>query len=209
MRRGGGEAQSTIILMRHGESEWNRSGRLAGQRDVDLTDRGREQASSVRTTVARLAPGIVLCSPLKRARETAALIGYSTPLIEDALRENDVGEWTGRATAELIERHGAIYHRWRRGEASPPGGESWGDFSDRVEAAIRPHVAYGETLLVVAHGGVVRAAVSRLLETPPHRLSPVAPASLTVVTGFLTPEGESPLRLAAYNWTPSPFRANG
>lgn len=205
---GNGVHESTVVLMRHGQSEWNRSRRLAGRSDVALSDLGRKQASAARAVVARLSPGSVVCSPLQRARETAALLGHPSPLIENDLQENDVGQWTGRSIDELIEQHGPAYRRWRNGQASPPGGEDWKDLSDRVEQAILPHVAGGGTVLIVAHGGVIRAAVSRLVGTSLQHMAAVDPASLTVVRGSSTPGGDTQFRLAVYNWTLTLFDEN-
>src|SRR5687767_11611144 len=102
-----------LLLVRHGESEWNAGRRLQGQADIALSSRGEEQARALRPVVTALRPGRVLASSLKRARDTAALLGFPDAELRDELREIDVGEWTGASIDELRARDGVAYSGWR------------------------------------------------------------------------------------------------
>ena len=192
-----------ILLVRHGESEWNSVRRLQGQADINLSVRGRDQASELRATIAALEPDVVLTSDLKRAVDTAALLGHADAARSTRLREIDVGEWTGTPIEELIARDADGYRGWRAGTYTPPGGETWGAFADRTTAAVTEALRQGaDQLLVVCHGGVIRALLQRLIGLPPSKLVPVGPASLSIVA--VRNADFSDIRLELLN-----FSANG
>ncbi|GAB3256534.1 histidine phosphatase family protein [Kineosporia babensis] len=186
-----------LLLVRHGETTWNSSRRLQGDTDIPLSDNGRRQARALRETIAGHKPDALVCSPLSRTRETAALLGH--PPSEDDLdpqwAEANLGEWAGRYAAD-IRAEGPEYDAWRAGTFRPPGGEGLNELSERVLLGLKALPPQG-TVLVVTHGGPVRAVLRHLLDLDPTRIVPVAPASLTVLQ--LT--GES-TRLAAYNVVP-------
>lgn len=171
-----------ILLVRHGESEWNAIRRLQGQADIELSQRGRQQASALAPMVASFNPGLVLTSDLKRAADTAALLGHANAVREPLLREQNVGAWTGMEIAQLISDAPSAYAGWRAGTFAPENGEIWADFRARVGKAIdRALAADAETVLMVCHGGVIRAALDGALGLAPARIIPVGPASLTML----------------------------
>ena len=158
-----------VLLLRHGQSEWNAAGRWQGWADIALTERGEEQA---REAGARLAErGLhrfqaVASSDLTRARRTAELLADALGLvdigvdIEPDLREFDVGEWSGLTRAEIEERWPGQLDRWRNGQLTQiPGGEPREVFLSRISGAVarlaRRHA--GQEVLAVAHGGVIGA----------------------------------------------------
>lgn len=189
-----------ILLVRHGESEWNAARRLQGQADIDLSERGRAQAVELRATIAALNPDVVVASDLKRASDTAGLLGHPDALRTDKLREMGVGDWTGKPIVDLAALPDGSYNGWRAGTFTPPGGETWDAFSDRVTQAVSGALGKGaERLLVVSHGGVIRALLQRLIGLPPHRMVPVGPASLSIVAV----RGQADMRLELLNFSPA------
>jgi len=163
------------MLVRHGESTWNAEHRLQGQADPPLSDLGREQAAALAPFIDGL-PDRRLSSDLARAVETAELIGLAGAPTDARWREIDIGDWAGHTLDELDAEHVAA---WRRGEAAPPNAETWPQFQARVAAAVDE--LRGEDVLVVTHGGCVRAATAHLTGADPHALAPPANASLTVI----------------------------
>lgn len=171
-----------IFLVRHGESEWNTVRRLQGQADINLSETGRAQARALGATIRNLTPDQALTSDLRRASETAELLGFEHAAPSPRLREIDVGEWTGTPISDLSKLNDGLYRRWRAGTYTPPGGESWNDFVARSGAVVSEALQRGaERLLVVCHGGVIRALLQHFITLPPHRLVPVGPGSLSIV----------------------------
>lgn len=166
----------TLVLVRHGQSEWNARNLFTGWRDPGLTARGREEAeAAARMLGARgLRFDVAFTSVLARAVETsriilAALGQDELPVIRDAaLNERDYGDLAGLNKDDARRTWGEEQvHLWRRSYAArPPGGESLQDTAGRVlpyyERAILPRVLNGERALVVAHGNSLRALVMRL-----------------------------------------------
>jgi probable phosphoglycerate mutase len=183
-------ATDRLILVRHGESTWNAEARLQGQADPPLSDRGRREATALARALDGVAPEHVVTSDLARARETATLLGHPDAPTDPRLREIDVGEWAGRPLSELPSGEEPS---WRGGPLVPPGGETWEELVARVADAVDELLAAGGSWLVVAHGGVVRAAVVYLTRAHPLRLAGPANASVTLLTRG---------RLLAYAWTP-------
>ena len=151
-----------LLLVRHGQSEWNASRRLQGQADIALSEKGRAQARALAPVIAAIRPDAAITSDLARAAETARLIWNQPASPTAALREIDVGDWTGQAIARLVADVPDEYHGWRAGAFAPPGGEIWADFRARTAAAIAAAPQSGN-LLVVCHGGVIRALLEHLL----------------------------------------------
>lgn len=171
-----------LILLRHGQSQWNLENRFTGWFDVDLTAQGEAEAKQAGQLIKNIHLDRVYTSTLTRARRTAQLAlseaeaagadvgdvknGTGWKLIEhDALRERDYGDLVGLNKAETAEKYGEEQvHLWRRGFAiKPPGGESLADVVERVrpyfEDEIWPHVVAGENVLVAAHGNSLRAVL--------------------------------------------------
>lgn len=190
-----------LLLVRHGQSEWNASHRLQGQADISLSEHGRNQANSLRPIIEAAKPCRTISSDLARVRETAERIGAQAPQFTNKLREIDVGEWTGRVIKDIQTHDPEDYLGWRAGTQTPPGGERWSDFVDRVSDVIRTEERNPcENLLVVCHGGVIRAILQRFLGLQPANIIPVGPASLTAMR--LANASGKPARLELFNYRP-------
>lgn len=153
-----------IYFVRHGETDWNRDRRVQGQSDTPLNDAGREQARALADVLATVTFAAAYSSDLSRAAETAALVLRDRGLTirtTDRLRERNFGSWEGRLVPEL-EAEGLLPGRaWPYVDA-PHGGESIAELEERVVEAVTAIAAehIGETIIVVAHGGVIRSALS-------------------------------------------------
>jgi broad specificity phosphatase PhoE len=153
---------TTILLARHGESDWNRTGRWQGHADRPLTDVGRRQARELAARLASTELDAVYSSDLQRARETAQIVATEHGLeVRElpALREVDVGSWSGLTRAEAAERFPDAYRRWKEGGEGWDDGETYEQLGERVIGAVK-HIAAdhpGERVLVVTHGGSIRA----------------------------------------------------
>ncbi|MGC2939776.1 MULTISPECIES: histidine phosphatase family protein [unclassified Brevibacterium] len=160
----------TVLFWRHGQTDFNVAGRFQGQTDVPLNDTGRIQAEQAARVLAELRPGLIVSSDLSRAAETAdslaALIGVD-PVRDSRLREAAFGQWEGSTRAEVAETWPEELAEWASGaDVAPPGGESRSRSGRRVADAITETVqsADVETIAIVAHGAVLRAAAEILVE---------------------------------------------
>jgi probable phosphoglycerate mutase len=155
---------TTILLARHGETDWNRQGRFQGWADPPLNDAGRAQARELAERLRDTPFDAVYSSDLRRAHETADIVAapHDVPvMIDPGLREIDVGSWSGLTRREIEARFpGADHH----------DGESREDHLARVLAAVeriaRAHV--GERILIVSHGGSLRALRRHAIGEPVH-----------------------------------------
>jgi broad specificity phosphatase PhoE len=153
---------TTILLVRHGETDWNRDRRIQGQSDPPLNDAGREQARALAHRLAGHEIDAVYASDLRRARETAEILAAQLGLpvaVDPELRELDFGRWEGHTVEELEASFPEAFARWTRGgEAVWDGGETHAAMAERVRAAVRrlASVHAGGRILLVAHGGPVR-----------------------------------------------------
>ncbi len=187
-----------LILMRHGETDWNVQERLQGQEDSDLSECGIAQARAFAGFLRALRPARAVASDLGRTRQTATLVGYGDCPSEPRLRELDMGVWTGRTKPELAAADGDRYLAWRAGNFTPEGGESWEEFRDRVAGGLRHWLAAGEgDLLAIVHGGVTRAALHAFVGLPPSRVIPVTPGTGTLLR--FAPGRYETAQLEAYN----------
>lgn len=155
-----------LILIRHGETDWNRELRFQGQVDVPLNAAGHEQARRVAQRLAAEPLHHLASSDLLRARQTAEPVGTHplqpmplVPELDAALREQDFGVVDGMRVADIKAQHAAAWAQWIRFEADYAfeGGESTRAFHARVLAALRALARrhQGQTLAVVTHGGVL------------------------------------------------------
>jgi broad specificity phosphatase PhoE len=173
---------TTVYLARHGESDWNAEGRWQGNADRPLTDRGRRQAEELAGRLASVPLDAVYSSDLRRARDTAEAVAAGQGLevrALPALREVDVGSWSGLSRPEVEERFPEAFSRWRDGGQGWEDGETYERMTERVVAAVLEIAAAHPdgAVLVVAHGGPIRAlhAVALGLDISEHRrLKPVA-----------------------------------
>lgn len=196
---------TTILIARHGQSDWNQEKRWQGHADRPLTERGCEQAQALADRLAHIELDAVYSSDLQRARDTAAVVAESQGLDLQQLpelREVDVGTWSGLTRAEAEERFPEGFARWRDGYPGWKDGETYEAMTDRVLRAVDEIAAEheGGRVLVVSHGGPIRAIHAAALELDVHayrRLRPVEPnarlSAVCFVNGKLTelcPAGE-------------------
>lgn len=195
-----------LLLVRHGETGWNAERRLQGQEQVPLSPRGHDQVRDLRPLVASLRAGApstrVICSPLLRARESCAGLGLVPDLVDARWQEADLGDWTGRTREELVAVGDGGYAAWRAGRLTPPRAEPLELLRARVAQAVAGLVdgdgAEVDTVVVVTHGGPIRAACDELVGLSAAHLVPVSPGSLTAF------DLSGPLpRLQAYNLRPT------
>jgi len=164
-----------VILLRHGQTDYNVDGRMQGHLESHLTPKGHEQAAAAAPVLAELAPDRLISSDLRRAVDTAEVVAAACglPVKFDArLRETHLGHWQGRTVAEIDRDYPGAIAEWRSDPAwAPPGGES----RIAVVARSRPVVdeleaefadARSETVLLVAHGGMIAGLVTGLMELP-------------------------------------------
>jgi len=162
-----------VLLARHGETDDNEVGRFQGHRDPPLNDRGREQARALADAAAREGVRELWSSPLRRALQTAEIVGERLglrPRTDPRLMEVDVGAWAGRRALALAVDEPEAYAQWRSGEPSFrfPGGESLEEQGRRVAEVLREIARTAQRpVLVVCHGGVIREARRVLAGAPP------------------------------------------
>jgi broad specificity phosphatase PhoE len=157
-------ARTRLVLARHGETAWSKSGQHTGRTDIPLTDRGREQARRLGSALAGRTFSRVLSSPLARARETAEIAGFGDKLeIDPELQEWDYGIYEGRRRADIV-RDEPGWTIWTRPIPSGESLDALGERADRVIAALLPG---GGDVLVFSHGHFLRVLASRWIETAP------------------------------------------
>ncbi len=155
-----------LIVIRHGETDWNRQQRFQGQIDVPLNAQGHAQAAALaehRAADAALQADLFVSSDLQRARQTAAPLGSAwqrEPLLVAGLREQAFGEWEGLDGPTIRERWPGLWPRWleHRADESSPGGETPRQFHARVLGAVAELVdtaGPGARIVIVTHGGVL------------------------------------------------------
>jgi len=163
-----------LVLLRHGQSQWNLENRFTGWVDVPLSPKGVQEAKQAGEKLRGFSFNRAFTSVLKRANDTLQLaletIGQSTiPIEKDrALNERMYGDLQGLDKAETAKKFGDEQVKiWRRSyDVRPPGGESLKDTAERVlpyyEQTIKPFILKGETILIAAHGNSLRALVMEL-----------------------------------------------
>jgi len=179
------------VLVRHGETDWNKAGRLQGHTNTTLSVAGRVQVKALRERLRGMKFEAVYTSDLMRTVETTTLLlegSGLTPEPTALLREMNYGEWEGLTWAEVQERDPEAYEEWLRVDPNfeAPGGESLNALMDRAENfASRARQAGGDgNTLIVTHGGIIRMLVLHLLGLDAshyRRLANPASASVTVV----------------------------
>jgi len=181
---------TTILLARHGESDWNRTKRWQGWADRPLTDRGRDQARELAARLADTELDAVYASDLQRARETAEIAAGTKNLTVHTrpdLREVDVGSWSGLTRPEAEERFPDQYARWLEGGEGWEDGETYEQLGERVVKALNDIAVKHDSgrVLLVAHGGTIRAIHAAALGVDIHtyrRIQRVEPnATLSAV----------------------------
>ena len=194
-----------LLLLRHGQTEMSAQRRYSGRGDPELTSLGLAQAAAVaaaiRTVQDTTEVSAALCSPLRRACQTAEPVAAAlgvTAEPHDGLLETDFGEWDGLTFAEARERHPDLHGRWIGDETvHPPGGESFADVGVRV-AALRDELvgAYeGQTVLLVSHVTPIKMLLRQALDAGPSILfrMHLDLASLSIAEFY--PDGGASVRL--------------
>jgi broad specificity phosphatase PhoE len=163
---------TTIVLVRHGETDWNRERRFQGHADVPLNDEGRRQVGELAELLAGESFARAYSSPLRRAAESAEILASRLGLDmgpSDALKEVDVGSWSGLTVAEVEARFPEGHACWLEWRVSGwKDGETYEELARRVLAGLhelaRAHP--GENVLAVTHGGPIRSAMAAALGLP-------------------------------------------
>ena len=150
-----------IYLIRHGETEWNKEGRLQGTSNVLLSPEGIRQAKLLAQHTPFHSVDAIYSSDLSRAVKTAEILAekFSLPVVEErGFRETDFGEWEGRLLGELSGVEGFENFFTRPDKVHPPNGETFLESQARVMTALEEIVADsdGQSIIVVSHGSVIR-----------------------------------------------------
>ncbi|MCB2293494.1 histidine phosphatase family protein [Clostridium algoriphilum] len=157
---------TTITLVRHGETSWNVLGKFQGCQDIILSTEGIKQAEYLSKRFVNKFD-CIYTSPLKRAKQTAEIISQNsniTPMVEEGLTEIDFGEWEGLTVKEVVTNFPEKYIEWKNDELDGPmcGGEiSLKIASNRAKEAILKIAEkhQGENVIIVAHGGIIKAGL--------------------------------------------------
>lgn len=168
-----------LVMLRHGQTEYNAGSRMQGQLDTELSDLGREQAVAAAEVLAKRQPLVIVSSDLRRALDTAVTLGEraGTAVVTDTrLRETHLGEWQGLTHLEVDAVAPGARLAWRNDSRwAPPGGESRVDVAGRsmplVTELIAEQSEWGRDepdrpVVLVAHGGLIAALTAALLGLP-------------------------------------------
>jgi broad specificity phosphatase PhoE len=187
-----------VMLVRHGETEWSRSGQHTSRTDVPLLDDGVHVAEALGRRLADRSFALLLASPMARARETARLAGLGDELeITEELHELGYGDYEGRTTADIrIERPG--WDLWLHGA---PGGEPLASAAARADRVIARAEAAGGDVALFAHGHILRIIGARWLRLPPE-----AAAGLALSTASLCILGHERERRVIWLWNDTSHR---
>jgi broad specificity phosphatase PhoE len=154
-------ARIRIVVVRHGETDWSASGKHTSHTDLPLNDDGRARAAALAAALRDLSFALVLCSPLRRARETCELAGFGEQAVTcEDVREWDYGEYEGLTTPE-IRAERPDWNLWRDG---CPGGERPAQVAMRADRVLERARDAGGDVLVFAHGHILRVLTARWIE---------------------------------------------
>jgi broad specificity phosphatase PhoE len=186
---------TTVVLARHGQTEWNMTGRIQGQEDSPLTELGREQSLRVARRMGRRKIDAIYASPTGRARYLGELMAAQyrrLPFaVVEGLQERSYGCYEGWTLAEVKAQDAALAQRWLadpdREQLATPGGETQAEMSRRVMAALHEILLHhpGSTVAIATHAGPIRSVVFAILGISTTRWDQVmvAPGSLTTILG--------------------------
>ncbi|MEW5810112.1 MAG: glucosyl-3-phosphoglycerate phosphatase [Actinomycetota bacterium] len=196
-----------LVMLRHGQTEYNAGSRMQGQLDTDLSDLGREQATAAAEALAKRQPLLIVSSDLRRALDTAVALGdqCGLPVTVDArLRETHLGDWQGMTHLEVDDVAPGARLAWRDDARwAPHGGESRVDVADRSLPLVRELVTgqpeWGadgseRPVVLVAHGGLIAALTAALLGLPVDNwpvLGGMGNASWVQLAGHTRRDGDS------------------
>ncbi len=200
----------TAILMRHGETHWNREGRVMGRNPVELSENGRAQVQAATLLARSLQPDLIVTSPLIRARQTAEIVASAIGGIEitedPAIAEVSYGRWEGMTYKELVnDPHYAVY-RESPVNYPTPGGETIPDVQARGVAAVHRAIEAhpGCRILFVSHGDIIRTVLCYFLGLDLKffhrvRIDNAALSGIQIAGNFA--------EVKFMNWLPEPSRA--
>jgi len=177
--------QRRLVLLRHGETEWSKSGRHTSRTELDLTEPGREQAQAAGETLAQLQLDnpYVVSSPRKRATVTAELAGLVIDDVNPLISEWDYGDYEGTTTNEIRK----AVPNWLVWTHGCPGGETSAEVCERADQAIALALAHMESrdVVFVGHGHFSRAVITRWIEQPVYEgIRFAMPAASIALCGF-------------------------
>lgn len=167
-----------LLLIRHGQTTYNATGRMQGHLDTELSEVGLSQARAAADLLVDKRITAIVSSDLIRARDTAAVIGEKLGIevdVDKRLRETHLGDWQGMTSAEVDEQYPGARAIWRHDPTwAPPQGESRVDVATRarpvIDELMRAHPEWDEgAVLVVAHGGAISALTCHLLGLDHHQ----------------------------------------
>jgi glucosyl-3-phosphoglycerate phosphatase len=205
-----------LVLLRHGQTDFNRVGRMQGQLDTELTELGCAQAIAAAEVLSKLPPLLIVSSDLRRAYDTAVKLGERAGLqvrVDERLRETSLGDWQGLTHAQIDADVPDARLAWREDATwAPPGGESRIDVAARSLPVVAELVAdepeWGSAgapdrpVVLVAHGGLIAALSVALLELPVAHwpiLGGMGNASWVQLSGH-SDEGAEPVGLDGIRW---------
>lgn len=178
-----------VILIRHGQTDWNVAGRWQGHSDIPLNDTGRSQAQAVAQRLKKWELTAIYTSDLSRASETATIIGQTLglkPAVIPAWRERFCGDFEGLTNSDIAERFPEQWAKLQQGHLELPNGETTQELSGRIIPSFETLLAshHGQRFAVVSHGGVLRVLISNVLgldADAPARLSVSGNTGLSVI----------------------------
>ena len=206
-----GGVRGVALLMRHGETPWNRQGRVMGRNPVELDQHGRAQVAALVEFVRALKPDLIVTSPLVRARQSAEIIaaglGGGVPIREDPqIAEVEYGRWEGMTYEDLIVDEDYLLYRDEPILSSTPGGECIGEVQARgVAAVMRTMAAHvGQRVIFVSHGDIIRTVLCYFLGLELKffnrvRVDNAALSAIQIAGNFA--------EVKFMNWLPEPSRA--
>ncbi len=168
--------ETEVLLIRHGETDWNRQHLFQGQEDISLNQAGLIQANKLANFFLNWQDHkyhAIYSSDLARAMETAKPLAKKLNLeisLKSGLRELHFGDWQGYSFLDIKEKHPTTFKRWQDDPfaVSPPQGEELEDFFKRITETMRSLIAkhQGERIIIITHGGVIRAWLTHLFAMP-------------------------------------------
>jgi broad specificity phosphatase PhoE len=194
-----------LILVRHGETRWNRENRVVGHTGIALNSNGRRQVELLAKKLENDNVSAIYSSPLRRARETAAAIVRFNGLKvvdDDAFKEIDAGELEGLTFGEVMERYGGFFKDWMKGNPSlrMPGGESMTELQQRTWPAVERIVGENtdRAVILVSHSLAILSIIVRALGMDPSNYRRLR---LSVASVSILKFGDSGASLALFNDT--------
>ena len=164
-----GGMSGVALFMRHGETAWNRAGRVMGRKPIELDKHGRAQVEAAIPFARQIAPALIVTSPLIRARQSAEIIaaglGGIEVIEETQLSEVQYGRWEGMVYDDLLEDPDYVRYKEDPLATPTPGGETIGQVQSRGVEAVRRAIAAnpGRRILFVSHGDIIRTILCKLM----------------------------------------------